>query len=68
MVKVLNTSGTLTTNATLYGQSSGTARTLLSYTNPNFVLNSGYLAFIENRTGVQRSSDGIEQFRFVLGY
>ena len=68
VVKVLNTSGTLTTNATLYGQSSGTARTLLSYTDPNFVLNSGYLAFIENRTGVQRSSDGIEQFRFVLGY
>jgi hypothetical protein len=41
---------------------------MLSYNSPNFVLNSGYLAFIENRTGVQRSSDGIEQFRFVLGY
>jgi len=68
VVKVLNTSGTITTNQTLYGKSSGTARTLLSYSTPNFVLNSGYLAFIENRTGVQRSSDGIEQFRFVLGY
>jgi len=68
VVKVLNTSGTITTNTTLYGQSSGTARTLLSYNTPNFVLNSGYLAFVENRTGVQRSSDGIEQFRFVLGY
>lgn len=68
VVKVLNTSGTIATNATLYGQASGTARTLLSYNTPNFVLNSGYLAFIENRTGVQRSSDGIEQFRFVLGY
>jgi hypothetical protein len=68
VVKVLNTSGTITTNQTIYGQSSGTARTLLSYNTPNFVLNSGYLAFIENRTGVQRSSDGIEQFRFVLGY
>ena len=68
VVKVLNTSGTITSNKTIYGQSSGTARTLLSYNNPNFVLNSGYLAFVENRTGVQRSSDGIEQFRFVLGY
>jgi len=68
VVKVLNTSGTITTNQTIYGRSSGTARTLLSYNAPNFVLNSGYLAFIENRTGVQRSSDGIEQFKFVLGY
>jgi len=68
VLKVLNMTGTIKTNATLYGQSSGTARTLLSYSTPNFVLHSGYLAFIENRTGVQRSSDGIEQFRFVLGY
>jgi len=68
VVRVLNTKGTISTNAPLFGYSSGTTRTLLSSSNPNFVILSGYLAFIENRTGVQRSSDGIEQFKFVLGY
>jgi hypothetical protein len=68
VVRVLNTKGTITTNAPLFGYSSGTTRTLLSSSSPNFVVLSGYLAFIENRTGVQRSSDGIEQFKFVLGY
>jgi hypothetical protein len=68
VVRVLNTKGTVSTNAPLFGYSSGTTRTLLSSSNPNFVILSGYLAFIENRTGVQRSSDGIEQFKFVLGY
>jgi hypothetical protein len=29
---------------------------------------SGYMAFIENRTGITRSEDGIEQFKIVLGY
>jgi hypothetical protein len=68
VVRVLNTKGTITTNAPLFGYSSGTTRTLLSSSTPNFVILSGYLAFIENRTGVQRSPDGIEQFKFVLGY
>jgi len=40
----------------------------LSYSSPKFVLSSGNILSIENRTGVQRSTDGIEQFRFVLGY
>jgi hypothetical protein len=68
VVRVLNTKGTITTNAPLFGYSSGTTRTLLSYSSPNFVILSGYLAFIENRASIQRSSDGIEQFKFVLGY
>jgi len=68
VVKILNTTGTLTTNAPLFGNSSGTTRTLLSYSSPKFVLSSGNILSIENRTGVQRSTDGIEQFRFVLGY
>jgi hypothetical protein len=68
VVKILNTTGTLTTNAPLFGNSSSTTRTLLSYSSPKFVLSSGNILSIENRTGVQRSTDGIEQFRFVLGY
>lgn len=68
VVKILNTTGTLSTNAPLFGNTSGTTRTLLSYSTPKFVLFSGNIFTIENRTGVQRSTNGIEQFRFVLGY
>lgn len=68
VVKVLNIIGVPTVNAPLFGNVSKTVRTLLSVSEPNFTILSGYIAFIENRTGVQRSVDGIEQFKFVLGY
>jgi hypothetical protein len=68
VAKVLNMTGTPTNNAPIFGLSSKTTRTLLSYNPPNFVILSGYMSFIENRTGIQRSADGIEQFRFVIGY
>lgn len=68
MIRLINTTGTPSNNSPIFGQSSKTTRTLLSYNTPNFVVNSGYLIYVENRSGVQRSSDGIEQFRFVLGF
>jgi hypothetical protein len=68
VIRVLNTTGTPITNAPIFGNSSKTTRTMLSYSEPNFVLYSGYIVYLENRTGVQRSADGIEQFKFVLGY
>jgi hypothetical protein len=75
VVKLINTVGTPQPNQSLYGTAvvsgrptSGTVRTLLSYNLPNFVIHSGYMSYIENRSGIQRSSDGIEQFKIVLGY
>ena len=68
LIKLINTSGTPSENSPIFGMNSKVTRTLLSYNTPNFAIHSGYLAYIENRTGVQRSEDGIEQFKFVLGY
>jgi hypothetical protein len=68
ILKILNTTGTLTTSSLVVGQSSGTSRTLMSYSTPDFISLSGYVAYIENRDSIQRSSDGIEQFKIVLGY
>jgi len=68
LIKLINTSGTPSNNSPIFGQTSKTTRTLLSYSIPNFVVHSGYMIYIENRSGVQRSVDGIEQFRFVLGF
>jgi hypothetical protein len=68
VVNLINKVGTPTLNAPVKSSSSGTVRTLLSVSYPDFQTFSGYLAYIENRTAIQRSSDGKEQFRFVLGY
>lgn len=68
IVYLINTYGTLTTSASLYSYTSGTTRTLLSYTNSNIVPYTGYIAYYENRSGIERSVDGIEQFKFVLGF
>ena len=68
VVKLINTTGSLTTNSPVFGQTTGTTRTLLTYSTPDFIPLSGYLSYIENRTGIQRSTDGIEQFKIVLGF
>jgi hypothetical protein len=65
---LINTTGTQTLNAPIFGASSLTARTVLSVSTPDFITFSGFMTYIENRESVQRSADGIEQFKFVLGY
>lgn len=68
LIKLINTTGTPANNSPIFGQDSKTTRTLLSYSTPNFAVHSGYMIYVENRSAVQRSTDGIEQFRFVLGF
>jgi len=68
LVRLINTVGTPVLNSTLFGSSSGTARTALNVSYPNYDIFSGHIMFVENRSSIQRSSDGIEQLRFVLGY
>jgi hypothetical protein len=68
IIKLINTTGSLTTNAPIFGNTSKTVRTLLNYVTPTFVIQSGYMSYIENRSGIQRSADGIEQFKIILGY
>jgi len=68
VIYLINKVGTPTLNAPVYASSSGTVRTLLSVSYPDFQTFSGYLSYVENRSGITRSSDGKEQFRFVLGY
>lgn len=67
-IKLINIVGDVVINAPVFGNTSKTTRTLLSSNEPNFVILSGHMSYIENRTGVTRSYDGIEQFKIVLGY
>jgi len=68
VLSLINITGQPTTNALVFGNTSGTARTILTISTPSFNLFSGYITFVENRPGVQRSASGIEQFRFVLQF
>ncbi len=68
VIKLINTTGTRTLNAPINGNSTQTSRTVLTVSTPDFVIYSGFLTYIENRASVQRSVDGIEQFKFVLKY
>ena len=67
-LKLINTKGVPKLNSPVFGNSSQTVRTLFSVDYPKFITYSGYVIYIENRESVQRSYDGIEQFKFVLGY
>ena len=72
IVSVINITGTPTNNQALIqdpnGPITGAVRTLLTTENPDFIIYSGYMAYIENREGVARSPDGTEQFRIVLSF
>jgi hypothetical protein len=68
VIRLINTAGTIIKNAPIFGNNTKTTRTILDYSTPDFITFSGFLTYVENRESVQRSSDGIEQFKFVLGY
>ena len=67
-LRLINTYGTPNTNMTIVGQKSAEIRTVLSISNPDFTLYSGYITYIENREGTQRSDDGSEQIRLIVGF
>jgi hypothetical protein len=68
VLKLINIKGTPESSKTLVGNKSKTLRTVLSITEPDFIPYSGYITYIENRTGTQRSADGSEQVRLVVGF
>ena len=68
ILQVINTTGTYVTGQSISGLTSGCTRTVLSVSQPNLIPFTGYLSYIENRAGIQRSTDGIEQLKFILNY
>lgn len=67
-LRLINLNGTYVTGSSIYGLSSGTARTLLQSFNPDLIKYTGRIIHIENRQEIQRSSDGLELFRLVLKF
>jgi len=68
LLQIINTNGTPVIGQSVIGQTSGASRVLFSQSTPTMIPFSGLITYIENRVGVSRSDDGIEQFKFILGY
>jgi hypothetical protein len=68
ILQLINTTGSPVIGSNILGLNSGAARTIFNVSNSPLIPFSGYIAYIENRPGIQRSADSIEQFKFVLGY
>jgi hypothetical protein len=68
LLQIINTYGTPVIGQSVIGQTSGASRVLFSESTPTMIPFSGLITYIENRVGVERSDDGIEQFKFILGY
>ena len=65
---LINTQGTITLNDILNSSESNTLRKALQEVIEQIVPYSGNIIYIENRTKVQRTSTGLEQFRLTLNY
>ena len=68
LLQLINTNGTYTVGQSIIGLSTGASRVVFTVTEPSLIPFSGYITYVENRVGVQRSVDGIEQFKFVASY
>jgi hypothetical protein len=65
---LINTQGTSTQFQGIYGSNSNTSRVLLQEFIEQILPFSGNIIYIENRTKIQRTSSGLEQFRLTLNY
>ena len=65
---LINTHGTVSLYKPLYGSNSNAIRILIQEVVEQIVPFSGNILYIENRTKVQRTSTGLEQFRLTLNY
>lgn len=65
---LINTQGTIKLYQGLYGTISNTSRLVLQEVVEQIIPFSGNIIYVENRTKVQRTSSGLEQFRLTLNY
>ena len=65
---LINTHGTITLYQGLFGTISNTSRLILQETVEQILPFSGNIIYMENRTKVQRTPSGLEQFRLTLKY
>ena len=65
---IINTVGTLQEGLNIKGSSSSTSRLVLGSTISEIEPFSGQLLYTENRKPIQRTSNGVEQFRLVIKF
>lgn len=68
IIYLVNTYGEPILSSSLYGNSSGTARTLLEVFDKEVVKFSGNVIYIQNVEEIKRSNDAVELFRVLLKF
>lgn len=68
IIRVINTSGDLVLGSPIYCDKGTATRTALAVDYPKLMPYTGDILYLENRTSITRSVDGIDQLKFVLGY
>jgi hypothetical protein len=65
---LINTKGTIVTNDLIRGSSSNSLRVVYQEAIENVEPFSGNIVYVENRTKIQRTISGLEQFRLTINY
>jgi len=67
-LRLINIEGSPSLDRTIFGSTTKASRTLFQIQEPDVIPFSGYITYIENREGTQRSPDGSEQIRLIVGF
>lgn len=65
---LINISGTLSVENTIFGESSGAFGVVLNSSMPSIAPYTGNILYIENLPGTQRTSSDTEQFKLIIKY
>lgn len=68
VLKLINIDGTIVIGDLLKGTSSSVIRVIIDKSEPDFMTDSGYILYVENRKEINRSFDGTEQLKMVFEY
>lgn len=68
VIRLINTEGTLTIGGTLFGNTSGVARAVISKKNPEFDPYSGDVLYVQNAPAVTRYDGQAEDIKFVIKF
>ena len=68
VLKVINTTGTISENYQLKGETSGVSRIVNGINYPSYVPNSGNIFVLQNKIGIERDALGTEQTRILIRY
>ena len=68
VLNVVDTKGTFSANGVVVGQSSGTRATINSVTQPDMIVGSEDILYVQNVNPITRTSDTTERLKIIIGF